>query len=85
VTSKDVRSERKKQLKAKKGQVAEAENKLKDHVNASFFYWVMWFIYLIGALIGCLLHIVLSWELYALVPVMLILALLIAADIYADF
>jgi len=82
---KDLRPELKKQLKADKKLATEYNNKLREHLNASFFYWVMWFSYLIGALFGCLFQVVLNFELWSTVPVMGILFILIAADIYADF
>jgi len=83
--TKDLRPELKKQLKADKKLATEYNNKLREHLNASFFYWVMWFSYLIGALFGCLFQVVLNFELWSTVPVMGILFILIAADIYADF
>jgi len=82
---KDVRPELKKQLKADRKQAAEFSARLREHLNASLFYWIMWFMYFLGAFGGCILQIVVGLELWSTVPVMALLLILVLADIYADF
>jgi len=62
----------------------ELKNQLTEHKWTSFFYWMMWISYTIGAMFGAVLYTYAAFKMYSLVPIMMILLVLILSDLKAQ-